>query len=85
MRPCIRAVKRDINRYITNNLYAFAIRISLQFIPLPAKLILQKHIEMDVFLIFLLICGQCPRLSPLNIIVPLEEALAIPAVLYRHK
>ena len=83
-RPCIRTVKRHIDRDIADDLNAFLIRICVKLFPLLIKFILLEFVESDLLREFFSRFCQCVCLAVLQRCIPFVPAHSAFAVLYGH-
>ena len=84
MRPCIRTVKRNVDRYISNDLHAFLICISFQFCPLFKKPVLLETVKAHFFRKFLSCLSQRIFFSVFKFFWPFDPADPVQAVLDGH-
>ena len=83
-RPCIRTVKRHIDRDIADDLNAFLICVGMKFLPLLIKFILLELVESDFFCQFFSRSVKSCFLSVLERRFPLAPAHAAVIIFYCH-
>ena len=83
-RPCIRAVKRHIDRNISDDLNAFLVRVCVKLFPLLIKFILLEFIESDLLREFLFCFRQCVCLTVLQRRVPFVPTHPAVLIFYCH-
>ena len=82
--PCIRTVKRNVDRYISNDLHAFLICISFQLCPLFKKPVLLETVKAHFFRKFFSCLSQRIFFSVFKFFWPFDPADPVQAVLDGH-
>ena len=82
--PCVRTVKRNVDRYISDDLHAFLICISFQLCPLFEKTVLLETVKSHFFRKFFSCLSQCVFFSVFKLFWPFDPADPVQAVLDGH-